>query len=152
LRSSRPEDYCDVFEELKRAGAPYVVVGGVAVVLHGHERPVSDLDIAVSSNPQHANITMQALLMRGFVSSVPLPLNMVTVLRLFDASGREVDVFVRFAVPFNELWSDSMEVAVGKTVARVASVAHLIRARGGHARADDLEHLETLRRMEERSS
>lgn len=58
--------------------------------------------------------------MRGFVPSVPLPLSMVTVLRLFDASWREVDVIVNAVVPFSELWPDSIEVPVGNTVARVA--------------------------------
>lgn len=61
MNSRSPEDFCDVFEQLQRADVLYVTGGGAAVVLHGNDRPVSDLDIAVSSNPQHANMTMQAL-------------------------------------------------------------------------------------------
>lgn len=141
-----PEDFCDVFEELKRAGAPYVVVGGVAVVLHGYHRPVSDLDIAVSSNAQDANLTMQVLLMRGFVPTVPLPLSMVTVLRLFDASSREVDLIARPVVPFDELWPDSMEIPVGNTVARVASLSNLISGKQITSRPEDLEDIERLGR------
>lgn len=141
-----PEDFCDVFEELQRAGARYVVVGGVAVVLHGYRRPVSDLDIAISSNAQDANLTMQALMVRGFFPSLPLPLNMVTVLRMFDASGREVDLVVRAIVPFDELWPDSIEITVGKTVARVASLSKLIRGKQMTSRPEDVEDIERLER------
>ena len=142
-----PEDFCDVFEELKRAGAPYVVVGGVAVVLHGYRRSVPDLDIAVSSNAHDASLAMQALFMRGFVPSVPLPLSMVTVLRLFDASGREVDVVVRAQVSFDQLWPDSIEIPVGNTVARVASLSNLIRSKQLRSRTYDLDDIEHLGRI-----
>ena len=144
-----PDDFCDVFEELQRVAAPYVVVGGVAVVLQGVDRPVADLDIAVSSNPDHANITLHALLMKGFVGSVPLPLNMLTVLRMFDSSGREVDLIVRPVVPFSELWPDSTEIPVGKTLARVASLGHLIRGKQLTARPEDLEDIERLTRIKQ---
>lgn len=139
-----PEDYCDVFEELKRASAPYVVVGGVAVVLHGHHRSVPDLDIVVSSNAHEANLTMQVLLMRGFVPSVPLPLSMVTVLRLFDASSREVDLVVRTLIPFDQLWPDSIEIPVGNTLARVASLPNVIRLKQMRSRDYDLEDIDRL--------
>lgn len=140
-----PEDFCDVFEELKRARAPYVVVGGVAVVLHGYRRSVPDLDISVSSNPHEANLTMQALMMKGFVPSIPLPLNMVTVLRMFDACGREVDLVVRALVSFDELWPDSIEMPVGNTVARVASLSKLIRGKQMRLRPYDVEDIERLK-------
>ena len=142
-----PEDFCDVFEELRAAGVPYVVVGGVAVVLHGYQRSVLDLDISVSSNPHDANLTMQALMMRGFVPSIPLPLNMVSVLRMFDGSGREVDLVVRALVPFDELWPDSIEMPVGNTVARVASLSKLIRAKQLRNRPDDIEDIERLKQI-----
>ena len=142
-----PEDFCDVFEELRRAGLPYVVVNGVAVVLHGYHRSVLDLDISVSSNPNDANLTMQALMRRGFVASIPLPLNMVTVLRMFDASGREVDLVVRALVSFDELWPDSIEMPVGNTVARVASLSKLIRIKQLRNRPDDIEDIEQLKQI-----
>lgn len=142
-----PEDFCDVFEELKRAGTQYVVVGGVAVVLHGYQRSVPDLDIAVSSNTHDANLAMQALMRRGFVPSLPLPLNMVTVLRMFDASGREVDLVVRTLVSFDELWPDSIEMPVGKTIARVASLSNVIRLKQMRSRDYDLEDIDRLGRI-----
>jgi hypothetical protein len=45
---------------------------------------------------------MHTLMQAGFVPSIPLPLSARTVLRMFDAGAREVDVFVRYPVPFDE--------------------------------------------------
>ncbi|HEY5885876.1 MAG TPA: hypothetical protein VIT88_14395 [Pyrinomonadaceae bacterium] len=145
-----PEDFGDVFEALQRAGASYVVVGGVAAVLHGVDRPVSDVDIAVPSNPGRSNIAMRALFMNGFVPSVPLPLELVTILRLFDSSGREVDVIPRPLVPFDELEPDSIDMPVGQTLARVASLSHLIRDKERSGRPVDLEDVQRLRAIQTR--
>lgn len=43
-----PVTFMDVFEALERNSVPYVVVSGVAVVLHGHIRPVFDIDIVIT--------------------------------------------------------------------------------------------------------
>ena len=59
--------YGDVFERLEAEGVRYVAVGGVAVVLHGHERPVKDLDIVVDPAPAEARRATAALMSLGFV-------------------------------------------------------------------------------------
>jgi uncharacterized protein (DUF1330 family) len=43
-------DLLRIFDALERAGAKYLVVGGVAVVLHGHLRVTADVDLSSSSN------------------------------------------------------------------------------------------------------
>lgn len=77
---------------------------------------------------------------------MPLPLSLVTVLRMFDSSGREVDLVAKPVVPFNGLWSNSIEMPVGNTRARVASLRHLVRGKQMIARPEDLDDLETLRK------
>lgn len=133
-----PEIYCDVFERLERDAVRYVVISGVAVVLHGHVRPVADLDIVVDPAPEEAGRAMSALARGGFAPSIPLPLSMVSVLRTFDHLQREVDVFVRYHVPFDDLWAGSERVGVGDGVARVASLEHLLRAKRINGRPHDL--------------
>ena len=68
---------------------------------------------------------MHALALAGFIPSIPLPLEMVSVLRLFDRLSREVDVFVRYYIPFAELWSNSETVRVGNQMARIAALEHV---------------------------
>jgi hypothetical protein len=139
-----PDAYCDLFDRLERHNVPYVVVSGVAVVLHGHVRPVVDLDIVIAATPDESSRAMQTLTEVGFVPSIPLPLSMVTVLRMFDFEQREVDVFVRYHIPFNELWASSEQKLVGNSVVRVMSFEHLLRAKRITGRPHDLLDIEGL--------
>ncbi|MEK6260029.1 MAG: hypothetical protein AABP62_15515 [Planctomycetota bacterium] len=142
-----PHDFADVFDQLERDKVRYVVVSGVAVVLHGSVRPIVDLDLVIDGEPNEAHRAMLALATTGFVPSIPLPLSMLTVLRMFDSLGREVDVFVRYQIPFEELWRDSQRMAVGDSTARVASVEHVIRAKRVVGRPHDLLDIEGLAKV-----
>jgi hypothetical protein len=66
-----PGLYCDVFDQLRRHNVRYVVVGGVATVMHGHLRPTDDLDIVVDPASDEAQRGMQALMLAGFMPSIP---------------------------------------------------------------------------------
>ena len=85
-----PVIYSDVFDRLERDKVRYVVVSGVAVVLHGYVRPIADLDIVIDRSPDEARHAMMTLMASGFVPTFPLPLNALTVLRMFDRLNREV--------------------------------------------------------------
>jgi hypothetical protein len=133
-----PEIYCDVFDRLEHDDVRYAVISGVAVVLHGHVRPVADLDIVINPAPEESARALRALAGTGFVPSLPLPLSMLSVLRMFDHTHREVDVFVRYAIPFDELWAGSGRRRVGHSVVRVISLEHLLRAKRINGRPHDL--------------
>lgn len=144
LNRITPETYSDVFEQLERGEVRYVVIGGVAVVLRGHPRPVADLDFAVEPTPDEMSRAMDALNAVGFVPSIPLPLNALTVLRMFDPSQREVDIFVRPHVPFAELWEGAEHLRVGPCLVRVASLEHVLRAKRIDGRPRDLRDISEL--------
>ena len=124
-----PETFCDVIEVLNRENVRYVVVGSVAVVLHGADRDVADLDLVVDPSPNEAQRCMHALALAGFMPSIPLPLpvHLLTVVRLFDQLGREIDVFVRSENLFKELWFTSKLVQVGSHTARIAGQEQILR-------------------------
>ena len=142
-----PETFCDVLEHLNRANVRYVVVSGFAVVMHGHKRDIIDLDIVVDPSPMEAQRCMHALALAGFIPSIPLPLEMVTVLRLFDRLSREVDVFVRYHIPFEALWSSSESVRVGNQMARTAALEHVVQVKRIQNRPHDLADIEALMRL-----
>lgn len=141
---STPVIYSDVFDRLERDKVRYVVVSGVAVVLHGYVRPVADLDIVIDRSPEEARHAMMTLMASGFVPTIPLPLNALTVLRMFDGLNREVDVFVRYYIPFEELLSASEMVCVSDNMVRVASLKHVIQAKRITRRPHDLQDIERL--------
>jgi Aminoglycoside-2''-adenylyltransferase len=122
-----PETFCDVIDVLNRENVRYVIVGSVAVVLHGTEREVADLDIVTDPSPDEAQRCMHALALAGFIPSIPLPLprHMLTVVRLFDQSGREIDMFIRSDSLFKELWFNSELVPVGNHTARIAGLEQI---------------------------
>jgi ribosomal protein S18 acetylase RimI-like enzyme len=143
-----PETFCDVIEHLNRLNARYVIVSGFAVVMHGHKRDIVDLDLVMDPSPIEAQRCMHALALAGFMPSIPLPLEMVSVLRLFDPLSREVDVFVRYLIPFKELWSSSESVKVGNQMVRIAALEHVVQVKRTLSRPHDLADVEALMRME----
>lgn len=144
MKPSSPEIFEDVFERLERDGVRYIVISGVAVVLHGHVRPIVDLDIVVDPAPVEANRALFALVGSGFVPSLLLPLSMLSVLRLFDQTGREVDLFLRYHIAFDAMWTASRLMSVGQKLARVSSLEHLLHAKRINGRPHDLLDIAAL--------
>lgn len=69
-----------IFQILNTAEVRYVVVGGLATVLHGYARLTADVDVAVDLAPEEATKMIQALVARGFrpqvrccLKSLPIP-------------------------------------------------------------------------------
>jgi hypothetical protein len=101
-------------------------------------RPVVDLDLVIAATPDESDRAMQTLMQAGFVPSIPLPLSLVTLLRMYDAEQREVDLIVRYNIPFNELWGGSEQKVVSNSLVRVASIEHLLQSKRLTARGQDL--------------
>ncbi len=55
----------DVFESLQRHDVRYVVIGGIAAILHGVPRATFDLDILIDPTPENATGLLAALLDAG---------------------------------------------------------------------------------------
>jgi len=58
-----------------------------------------------------------------------------------------VDVMLSSAVPFEELWAESIQVQIAGTTVRVASVSHLILLKTAAGRPQDLADVERLRAL-----
>lgn len=139
-----PAVFSDVIGQLERNSVRYIIVSGVAVVLHGYVRPIADLDIVIDRSTNEAQRAMLTLTAIGFVPSIPLPLSVLTVLRMFDGMNREVDVFVRYHIPFAKLLSDSEIMGVNGNMVRVASLEHVIQAKRITGRPHDIQDIEEL--------
>src|SRR5687767_9116523 len=64
--------FLPVFRALDEAGARYVLVGGVATVLHGAVRTTKDIDLIIDLEPNEVVKTIGALLGAGFVPHAPV--------------------------------------------------------------------------------
>lgn len=159
----------DVIAALEAAEVRAVVVGGVAVVLHGHVRMTADLDLVLDPDPDNLLAALGVLRDQGLRPRLPVPPEQfadpairerwvrtqhLTVFSLHDPDDprREVDLFAEPPVPFEELWRDSVVMRVGTQDVRVASVEHLLhmkRAAGRPRDLDDIEALEEIRAEED---
>lgn len=156
-----------IFEALDRDDVRYVVVGGVAVVLHGHARLTADLDLAVDLSPAEARRAIEALVGLGFGPRAPVdPLGFadpetrarwmaergMQVFSMWDPTEpmRSVDLFVDNPIDFEELWDRSELIPLVGTAARVASIPDLIRLKRLAGRPEDLLDIEALEAIMER--
>jgi len=162
--------YEPLFEALNRAEVRYVVVGGLATVLHGHARLTADVDLVVDLAPAEARRAVEALLDLGFEPRLPVEAGDfadetirrqwvedrgMRVFSLFDPANpmRSLDLFAEHPIPFEELWRRSVLLPLRSTHVRVASVSDLIELKRQAGRPKDLQDiqaLEAIRRAQER--
>lgn len=153
-----------LLEALTEAGVRYVLVGGVAVVLHGHARLTVDVDLVVDLEEKEARKAIDVLVSLGLQPRVPVdPAGFADAslraqwaaergMRVFSMSDpgdplRVVDLFVTHPIPFADLWSRSVLIPLSRVHARVASIPdliHLKRLAGRPLDLDDIGHLERI--------
>ncbi len=154
-----------VFEALNGAGVRYVVVGGVAVVLHGHLRTTQDLDLVVQLEAKNVRETLAVLATLGFQPRAPVPLlsfadpetrarwvrekNLV-VFSLWsrDLPGFTVDLFAEEPFDFDEVYKRSLRVPFDRTTATVIGLSDLIHLKRKSSRPLDLDDVQALLSLE----
>jgi hypothetical protein len=156
-----PSDLERIFAALEASGARYLVVGGVAVVLHGHPRFTADLDLVVALDAPNVDAVLAALEGLGYRPRAPVPMRAfadpaqrsdwertkgMTVFSLWSADlpGTEVDLFVSEPLPFESAWARRLCADLGGLAVNVASLADLIEMKRRAGRARDLEDVREL--------
>ncbi len=132
-----------IFEALEKSGVRYVVVGGVAVVLHGYARLTADLDLVVDWSSPNAAAAISALAALGLKPRAPVdPMGLVDsktrsswaeekgmmVFSFVDSNIPlfAVELFLEPPLPFEELWSRSRVTDIGAVKVRIAGIPDLI--------------------------
>jgi hypothetical protein len=151
---------------LTAAGVDFVVIGGIAMVLHGSARLTRDLDIVFAPDAGNLEALGRALLaldarLREVDEEVPFvpdarTLDRVTLLTLQTSSGwldvhRQVDGAPAYAT----LRRNAERQSLGDFSVLVASVVDMVamkRASGRTQDLADLEELEAIVRLRERAT
>ncbi|MFP4615917.1 MAG: nucleotidyl transferase AbiEii/AbiGii toxin family protein [Thiohalorhabdus sp.] len=162
-----PTNFTRVFDALNAAGVRYVVVGGLATVLHGLDRLTADIDLVVDLEPGNARRAVEALLASGFRAGAPVdPRDFadparrrewveregLRVFSFWDASGSSptVDLFVEPPLPFEGLWQRARDVELPDGRCHLASLEDLIALKEATGRESDREDARRLREIEQR--
>ena len=157
--------YEPIFTILNAAGVRYVVVGGVAAVLHGYARMTADVDVAVDLAPQESLKMIRALVSQGFRPQVPVSAEAfadpavreewlqekhMRAFSLVDPANpmRVIDVLLAPEIPFEELYVRSLDAVVGQTPIKLASLEDLIALKQHAGRPQDLADVEHLRALQ----
>lgn len=155
-----------IFEELNKRHIRYLVVGGVAVNLHGFVRATEDLDIALSLDEKNLDLFISAIKEMGWKPRVPVPIE-----DLRDAKKRKswfeeknmkafsvynpkevwqtLDILIGFSEKFDEVY-ERREMMVAKNISiPVAGVDDLIVMKEKAGRPRDLFDIKGLRELRE---
>lgn len=153
-----------VLAALSSAGVRFVVVGGVAVVLHGCPRLTADLDLAIDLSVGQPERALEALSGLGLVPRLPVDMQDfadpqtrrswieergLTVFSLWDPDNPllQVDVFAESPLPFDEMWGRAREVRLGGVSIRIASIDDLVTMKLAAGRPQDMADVDALRAL-----
>jgi hypothetical protein len=156
--------YLDLFGALERHRVRYVVVGGLALNLHGVERATMDVDLAIALDPSNVEAAIDAFEELGLVPVAPVKIdeardpvtlrrwrrdkNMVAFgLRPRKGVGPTVDFLIDPAVTFATLDANAISKAIGELRIPIASIDDLIALKRAAGRAIDLADIEALGRL-----
>lgn len=156
--------YVDLFSRLARHKVDYLLIGGLAVSLHGVERATMDVDITVAMNPDNLSALIEAAKELKLSPVLPVPLESlrdpelmrhwhterhleVFALRTPDLAGVTVDVLLFPPVEFDGMASRADVFKVANTAIRVVCIDDLIALKQAAGRPIDLADIEHLQRI-----
>ena len=151
----------DIFRKFNNKQLDYVIVGGVALVLHGVVRLTADLDLVVALEKGNLLVLLEAMNELGYRPRVP-----VQPEELLDPEVREswihdknmevfsfydpgkplalVDIIIRETISYQEIRRNAVYIAVDGIHVPVASVDDLIKLKKIAGRPQDLEDIKFL--------
>ncbi len=154
----------DLIKMLEDAGVDYVLVGGLAVALHGYQRVTMDVDVVLALDESNLRRFIAGARTAGLKPVMPVDIESLVQpellerwhqekgmlafgLRKPDGMATIIDILFRAVVPFEQLRRDAVFVEVGPLRIPVASIDHLIAMKTGTGRSKDAIDIEELQRI-----
>lgn len=156
--------YIDLFAAFARHRVAYVLVGGLAVSLHGIERATMDIDVTVAMTPENLAALTDMARELGMEPQLPVELDALTdldqlarwhaernlvafALRVPSRQGLVLDIVLFPAVGFDAMRERAVVFKAGETNVVVASIDDLIALKRAAGRPIDLADVEHLLRV-----
>jgi len=155
-----------IFAALHDTDVRYLVVGGVAVVLHGHPRFTADLDLVIQLERNNVLAAIQALEGLGYRPRAPVLARSfadtdqreawvrdkgLTVFTLWspELPTTEIDIFVEEPFSFDEVYGRALRVDLETTTTTMPALADLIALKRAAGRPKDEEDIRALESIAE---
>ena len=158
--------YEEIFRELQQKQVRYLVIGGVAVNLHGFSRSTGDLDLMLSLNEENLTKFVEIIKSLGWKPRLPVELS-----DFVDASKRDtwikeknmkvfsvynpkkeiehIDVMVENYIEFDKAYQNREEVLVGNLKITIMSITDLIELKKIADRGRDKIDINALKKIQE---
>lgn len=157
--------YLDLFAALNRK-VDYVLIGGLAIALHGIERATMDIDVTVAMTPDNLNSLVDMAREFGMTPVLPVPLEALSdldqlaqwhrernleafALRAPGHPGLTLDVLLHPPVNYVDLRRRAVTFQAGSVPVVVACIDDLIALKQAVSRPIDLADIEHLKRLKE---
>jgi hypothetical protein len=157
--------YLELFKALQDDGVRYVLVGGLAVNLHGVSRLTMDVDLIIALDGENLSRFAKFAQRMGLRPVAPVTLAdlgdaarvrswieerhmLAFALRPPGNADPTIDLLMQPAVPFAELFARRIEKDLGGVRVPIACVDDLIALKTGTGRLKDQSDITALRTME----
>lgn len=158
--------YYEVFQKFSTEDVRYLIVGGLAVNLHGVPRLTQDLDIIILMHPENVGKTVGALKQLGFVPTLPvLPedlgrpeivkdwtenRNLIAFnFHHHEQAYKSVDIVLVHPLDFEIAYLNRIRRQVKEIEISLASVEDIIKMKEKSGRKQDLSDIQMLKRVQE---
>jgi len=158
--------YLELFRKLDDGGVRYLVVGGIAVNLHGVNRLTHDIDLMLALDSENLERFVSVAKRYSFKPVVPVKVEdladaekvrdwvenkhmLAFGLRPQNPTEPIVDVLVKAPIDFETAYRRRVVAEVLGQKVPVASIADIITMKTGTGRAKDQDDIVMLRRLKE---
>lgn len=168
----------NLIKMLVEAKVKFVLVGGLAVALHGYQRATLDVDVVLAMDDENLQRFLTVAKVADLRPTMPVQLDSLAQPALIEQWYREMgqagkprsgcsqkgmlafsvrgpetvaavlDILVRPVIPFADLLCDAVKIDVGAITVPVASIEHLIALKTNTGRSKDLIDIEELRKIQ----
>jgi predicted nucleotidyltransferase len=153
--------YEEVFKDLDSNNIRYLLVGGVAVNLHGFVRMTADLDLVVALDPDNLAAFITLMKSRGYKPRVPVPIEDfadpekrkrwvkdkgMKVFSLYHPQKLDelIDIFVEEPLPFSDAYARKKIAHLGITRVNIMSIPDLIVLKKKAGRPQDMQDIAAM--------
>lgn len=159
----------DLIKILAEAKVDYVVVGGLAVALHGYQRVTMDVDVVLAMDHDNLRRFIDCAKAARLAPIIPVDIEALAepelidrwhkekgmlafALRAPDAMAAAIDILVKPAIAFADLKRDASIIGIGSLEVPIASIEHLIAMKTGTGRSKDAIDIEELQKIQKARS
>ena len=158
--------YEEIFRELQQKQIRYLVIGGVAVNLHGFSRTTGDLDLMLSMDPRNLKKFVKIIRSLGWKPRLPVDLDdfinnkkrdywiqekNMKVFSVYNPKREieHIDVMAENYINFDKAYQSREEVFAGDIKITVLSIPDLIRLKRIAGRERDEIDISALEKIKE---